>query len=81
MASEVLFTINKNDQVGRYAVASRALKPGDLIFSEQPFAYGPKSGRCIFDQVFQCVIEIICSHVIPGREVIRDVRLYYSTVK
>lgn len=32
-------------QVGRYAVASEDLKPGDVVFSEKPFAYGPKSGR------------------------------------
>ncbi|XP_966391.2 SET domain-containing protein SmydA-8 [Tribolium castaneum] len=38
-----LFTIKRNEKVGRFAVASRALKPGELIFTETPFAYGPKS--------------------------------------
>ncbi|KAJ8931831.1 hypothetical protein NQ314_015228, partial [Rhamnusium bicolor] len=38
-----LFSIKKNEKVGRYAVAKQKLKPGDIIFSEKPFAYGPKS--------------------------------------
>ncbi|KAL3274161.1 hypothetical protein HHI36_015575 [Cryptolaemus montrouzieri] len=37
------FVVRKNDDVGRYAVVSEDLKAGDLIFSEVPFAYGPKS--------------------------------------
>ncbi|RZC35634.1 histone-lysine N-methyltransferase ASHR1 [Asbolus verrucosus] len=40
---QVLFTTKRNDEVGRFAVAKQPLKPGDLIFSETPFAYGPKS--------------------------------------
>lgn len=47
MTNQDLFTIKRNDKVGRYAVASRALKPGDVIFTESPFAYGPKSGKLI----------------------------------
>lgn len=43
MSAKDKFVIEKNDKVGRYAVASENLKPGDLIFSEHPFAYGPKS--------------------------------------
>ncbi|VEN38802.1 unnamed protein product, partial [Callosobruchus maculatus] len=39
-----LFNIEKNDKLGRYAVASQDLKAGDIIFSEKPFAHGPKSG-------------------------------------
>ncbi|KAH1015916.1 hypothetical protein HUJ04_007226 [Dendroctonus ponderosae] len=38
-----LFKVEKSETVGRYAVASEDLKPGDVIFSETPFAYGPKS--------------------------------------
>jgi hypothetical protein len=45
MTSDVSFTIKRNDQVGRYAVAGRDLKPGDLILTDLPFAYGPKAGR------------------------------------
>ncbi|KAK9893097.1 hypothetical protein WA026_023770 [Henosepilachna vigintioctopunctata] len=37
------FIVKKNDTVGRYAVVSENIKAGDLIFSEKPFAYGPKS--------------------------------------
>lgn len=40
-----LFKIEKNEAVGRFAVASEDLKPGDVIFREIPFAYGPKSGN------------------------------------
>lgn len=38
-----LFKIETNEKVGRYAAASQNLKPGDVIFSEKPFAYGPKA--------------------------------------
>lgn len=37
--------MEKNEKLGRYAVASQDLKAGDVIFSELPFAYGPKSGK------------------------------------
>ncbi|CAH1278442.1 unnamed protein product [Diabrotica balteata] len=43
MVQEDLFEVKKNDKVGRYAVAKKNLKAGDVIFSEKPFAYGPKS--------------------------------------
>lgn len=35
----------KNDKVGRYATASKDLQAGDVVFEEDPFAYGPKSGK------------------------------------
>lgn len=37
--------MEKNEKLGRYAVASQDVKAGDVIFSELPFAYGPKSGK------------------------------------
>ncbi|KAK5644162.1 hypothetical protein RI129_008007 [Pyrocoelia pectoralis] len=37
------FQIRHNDTVGRYAVADSDLKSGDEVFSETPFAIGPKS--------------------------------------
>lgn len=37
------FLVKKNDIVGRFAVVSENLKAGDLIFTEKPFAYGPKT--------------------------------------
>ncbi|XP_018577319.1 protein msta-like [Anoplophora glabripennis] len=43
MTDEVHFTIERDDNVGRYAVAKEKLNAGDIIFSEEPFAYGPKS--------------------------------------
>ncbi|CAH1104725.1 unnamed protein product [Psylliodes chrysocephalus] len=43
MGENDLFTIKKNEKVGRFAVAKENLKAGDVIFSEIPFAYGPKS--------------------------------------
>ncbi|KAF2901270.1 hypothetical protein ILUMI_04907 [Ignelater luminosus] len=41
--SQVLFKIEHNDKVGRYAVASCDFNPGDVIFTETPFAFGPKA--------------------------------------
>ncbi|XP_023029358.2 SET domain-containing protein SmydA-8 [Leptinotarsa decemlineata] len=43
MNQKELFNIERNDKVGRYAVAKENLRAGDIIFSEKPFAYGPKS--------------------------------------
>lgn len=45
------FSVKKNDEVGRFAVVSEDLKAGDLIFSEEPFSYGPKSGGCLKEYV------------------------------
>lgn len=37
------YKILQNEKYGRYAVAKKALEPGDLIISESPISYGPKS--------------------------------------
>ncbi|XP_014610022.1 PREDICTED: protein msta, isoform B [Polistes canadensis] len=37
------YNIRQNDQVGRYMVASRELKPGEEILTEMPFVVGPKA--------------------------------------
>lgn len=36
------FKVLTNDKIGRYAVASKKLDPGEIIFTETPFAAGPK---------------------------------------
>ncbi|CAH1180294.1 unnamed protein product [Phaedon cochleariae] len=43
MNEQDLFTIERNEKFGRYAVAKENLKAGDIIFTEKPFIYGPKS--------------------------------------
>ncbi|XP_018330247.1 SET domain-containing protein SmydA-8-like [Agrilus planipennis] len=43
MAQQVLFDIQKSDKCGRYATASKNLAEGETIFSEIPFAFGPKT--------------------------------------
>ncbi|KAK4887586.1 hypothetical protein RN001_003857 [Aquatica leii] len=40
---DIYFTIKYKDKVGRYATADVDLKPGDFIFAETSFAFGPKS--------------------------------------
>eukprot|EP00096_Caligus_rogercresseyi_P012657 TRINITY_DN5373_c0_g1_i1.p1 TRINITY_DN5373_c0_g1~~TRINITY_DN5373_c0_g1_i1.p1 ORF type:complete len:578 (-),score=111.95 TRINITY_DN5373_c0_g1_i1:77-1810(-) len=35
------FSIHFNEEVGRYMVASRDIQPGEIIFQEEPLAYGP----------------------------------------
>lgn len=53
MADEVFFKVQENEEIGRYAVAKKDLKAGDLIFEETPFAYGPKSGNLtVFSIIF-----------------------------
>ncbi|XP_075212902.1 SET domain-containing protein SmydA-8-like isoform X2 [Lycorma delicatula] len=37
------FKVERNDKVGRYAVASRDLEPGETFLEELPIAVGPKS--------------------------------------
>ena len=39
-AEDVLYTIKKSEYVGRYIVASRDIKPGETIFSDQPACIG-----------------------------------------
>lgn len=48
------FQVRTSDQLGRYLVASRDLNPGDLVISETPLSFGPKS---LYDpeQVAPCV--------------------------
>ncbi|RZF47251.1 hypothetical protein LSTR_LSTR004960 [Laodelphax striatellus] len=37
------FKIERNETVGRYAVAKKDFKPGQVLFEERPVAVGPKS--------------------------------------
>lgn len=48
------FKILRNEKVGRYTVASRDLQQGEIIFTETPFAVGPKAGKYIVKDI--CVI-------------------------
>lgn len=36
------YEVRRSSELGRYAVASRNLKGGDLILEELPFTHGPK---------------------------------------
>lgn len=38
------FKVLQQDKVGRYAVATKPLSAGSIIFEEHPFAIGPKAG-------------------------------------
>ena len=40
---DVLYDIGKCEEVGRYMVAKRDLKPGEVIFTDQPAVIGPDS--------------------------------------
>ncbi|CAH0563390.1 unnamed protein product [Brassicogethes aeneus] len=55
------FIIEKNDKVGRYTVASEDLKPGQLIFEELPFAYGPKSDT--YCMCLGCSAHVDCTNL------------------
>ena len=39
-ATDVLYSIKKSEYVGRYMVAARDIKPGEVIFSDQPACIG-----------------------------------------
>lgn len=45
--SEDFFKIEQNDSVGRYAVATKALKAGEPVFEEHPFVVGPKPNTIV----------------------------------
>ncbi|XP_065173642.1 SET domain-containing protein SmydA-8-like [Atheta coriaria] len=51
----------KNDKVGRYATASKDLQAGDVVFEEEPFAYGPKSGHP--PMCLGCYLPVDCSYL------------------
>jgi len=38
---DVLYHIGKSDRVGRYMVARRDIKPGEVVFTDQPAVVGP----------------------------------------
>lgn len=40
------YRIEKDERLGRYLVANKPLKKGTLVFTDVPFALGPKPGRC-----------------------------------
>lgn len=42
------YEICKNAELGRYAIASRNLKAGDVILEEVPFTHGPKVVKYFF---------------------------------
>lgn len=42
------YEIRKNSEYGRYAVASRNVKAGDVILEEAPFTHGPKVVKSVF---------------------------------
>lgn len=48
------FSIEKNSEFGRFAVATRDLKPGEVLFEEFPFAVGPKASTTC------CCLECYC---------------------
>lgn len=39
------YDIQQNDKYGRYLVANKDLDGGDVIFTDSPFAVGPKPGK------------------------------------
>lgn len=42
------YDVLSNDRYGRYLVAKKDLNGGELIFTDLPFAVGPKPGKLIF---------------------------------
>lgn len=54
--------ILKNTTVGRYAVSKYKFRPGDEIFSETPFAFGPKSGNNDFPFTLHTHSHLFNSH-------------------
>lgn len=42
------YRIEKDERLGRYLVANKPLKKGTLIFTDVPFALGPKPGKFYF---------------------------------
>lgn len=39
------YEIQQNDKYGRYLIAKKDLVAGELIFTDTPFAVGPKPGK------------------------------------
>lgn len=40
---ELSCKIKRNSEFGRYVVANKPIKSGEILFEEIPFAYGPKA--------------------------------------
>lgn len=43
------YKVLQNDKYGRYLVAKKDLDSGELIFTDTPFAFGPKPGKYFLD--------------------------------
>lgn len=39
------YDVRQNEKYGRYLVANKDLECGELIFTDLPFAFGPKPGK------------------------------------
>lgn len=39
------YDVRQNEKYGRYLVANKDLECGELIFTDTPFALGPKPGK------------------------------------
>lgn len=55
------FLIKESPELGRYGVASKDLKAGDVIFAEEPFAVGPKTDSIIVCLSCNCSIDASAS--------------------
>lgn len=45
MANVQHYDVLQNDKYGRYLVANKDLSSGEIIFTDAPFAVGPKPGK------------------------------------
>lgn len=57
MSADQHFLVKENPELGRYGVAAKDLKAGDIVFQEIPFAVGPKTDSVIVCLSCNCTIE------------------------
>lgn len=58
--AEDSFLVEQNPELGRYGVASRDLRAGEVVGQEEPFAVGPKT-----DSTVVC---LVCNGSVDGSE-------------
>lgn len=54
---ENYFLVQTSPELGRYGVASKDLKAGDVVFQERPFTVGPKTDSTVVCLACNCCVD------------------------
>lgn len=59
------FQVKESAELGRFGVAAKDLKAGDVVFQEEPFAVGPKTDSTLVCLSCNCTLEFSDDQMLP----------------